>query len=75
MIDTEEFSHLVVEEASAGAVWLDPFAVDDELRDGAFAYVRQNQVCGAGSGLDVDLLEGNVMRGEETLRFAAVAAP
>ncbi len=29
--DTEEFGHLVVEEALAGLVGLDPFAVDDEL--------------------------------------------
>ena len=64
-----------MEKTPSGAVGLDPFAVDDELGDGALAYVGEDQVGGAGSGLDVDLLVGDVVRGEETLRFAAVAAP
>ena len=48
--DAEELGHLVVEEAVAGAVGLDPFAVDDELRDGALAYVGEDEVGGAGGG-------------------------
>lgn len=75
MIDAEELGHLVVEEATAGTVGLDPFAVDDKLRNGALAYVGKNKVSGAGGGFDVDLLEGDVVRVEEALCFAAVAAP
>ena len=75
MVDAEEFGHLVVEKAPTRPVGLDPFSVDDKLRNGALADIGEDQVGGAGGGLDVDLLEGNVMRGEETLRFAAVAAP
>ena len=75
MVDAEELGHLVVEEAEAGAVGLNPFAVDDELRDGALTYVGQDEVGGAGGVFDIDLLEGDVVRVEEALCFAAVAAP
>jgi hypothetical protein len=71
----EELGHLVVQEASAGTVGLDPFAVDDELGDGPFAYVGEYFVGGAGGVLDIDLFEGDVVLGEEALGFAAVAAP
>ena len=64
-----------MEEASAGAVGLDPFAVEDELRDGALADVGDDLVGGAGGGLDVDLFVGDGVRGEEALGLAAVAAP
>ena len=59
----------------AGSVGLDPFAVDDELRDGALADVGDDFVRGAGSGLDVDLLVGDGVLREEAFGLAAVAAP
>ena len=72
---TEEGGHLFVEEAAAGTVGLDPFSVEDELGNSALAYVFEYLVGGAGGLLDVDLVEGDVVLGEETLGFAAVAAP
>lgn len=75
MVDAEELGHLVVEETEAGPVGLNPFAVDDELRDGALAYIFKDEISGAGGGFDIDFLEGDVVRVEEALCFAAVAAP
>ncbi len=73
--DAEELGHLIVEEAAAGLVGLDPFAVDDELRDGALAYVGNELVGGTGGVLDVYLFEWDVVGGKEALGFATVAAP
>src|SRR5579859_3604895 len=73
--DAEEGSHLFVEEAAAGTVGLDPFSVEDELGDGAFAYVGDDLLGGAGDGFDIDFFEGDGMLIEETLGGAAVAAP
>src|ERR1017187_3316493 len=71
----EERGHLFVEEAAAGAIRLDPFAVEDELGDGALADVGDDLFGGAGSGLDVDLSVGNGVLCEEAFGSAAVAAP
>lgn len=73
--DTEEGFHLVVEEALAWFVGLDPFAVDDELGNGSLAGVGDDEVGCAGGRFDVDLFEGEVVGGEETLGLSAVAAP
>jgi hypothetical protein len=73
--DAEEFGHFGVEEALAGTVGLDPFAVEDELGDCALADVGDDLVGCAGSVLDVDLFEGYFVLVEEALGFAAVAAP
>lgn len=72
---TEEVFHLFVEEASAGTIRLDPFAVENELRDGTLAGVRDDLVGGAGCGFDVDVCVWNCVLGEEALGFGAVAAP
>jgi hypothetical protein len=64
-----------VEEALARAVGLDPFAVEDELRDGSLADVGDDLGGGAGGALDVDFLVGDLMGGEEAFGFAAVSAP
>lgn len=71
----EECGHLFVEEAAAGSVGLDPFAVEDELRDRAFAYIGENFIGCAGSGFDVDLVEWDVVLCEEAFGGTAVAAP
>jgi hypothetical protein len=73
--DVEEGGHFVVEEALAGAVGLDPFAVEDELGDGSLADVGDDEVGGSGSAFDIDLGVGDRVLGEEALGFAAVAAP
>ncbi len=73
--DAEEFGHLVVEEALAGLVGLDPLAVEYELGDGALAGVGDDLVGGAGCGLYVDLGVRDGVAGEEALGLAAVAAP
>ncbi len=73
--DAEEFGHLVMEEALAGTVGLDPLAVEDELGDGALAGVGDDFVGGTGGGFDVDLGVGDGVAGEEALGLAAVAAP
>ena len=64
-----------MEEATAGFVWLDPFAVEDELGDCALAGVGDDEVSCAWSGLDIDLFVGDVVVGEETFCLATVAAP
>ena len=71
----EEFGHLVVEEALAGLVGLDPFAVEDELGDAALAGLGDDLVGGAGGRFDIDLGEGNRVRGEKAFGLATVAAP
>jgi len=64
-----------VEETSARAIGLDPFSVDNELGNGAFAYVAQDFFDRSGGRLDVDFSERDVVLLEEALGFAAVAAP
>jgi hypothetical protein len=73
--DTEEFGHLVVQEALAWFVRLDPFAVEDELWDAAFAGLGDDLVGGAGGRFDIDLGVGNRVRGEKAFGLATVAAP
>ncbi len=75
MFDAEELFHLVVEEALAGFVRLDPFAVEDELGDGSLARVGDDEIGCAWGAFDVDFLIGDIVCGEETLGLAAVAAP
>jgi len=48
-----------MQEAEAGAVGLNPFSVEDELRNGALAGVGDDLIGGAGGALDVDLGEGD----------------
>ena len=64
-----------MEEAAAGAIGLNPPAVEDELRDGALTGVSDDLGCGAWGGFDVDLGVGDGMVSEETLGLAAVATP
>ena len=57
-LDSEALGHLFVEESFAGVVGLDPFAVDDELGDGALAGALDDFVGGAGGGFNIDSLKG-----------------
>ena len=64
-----------MEEAFAWFVGLDPFAVEDELGDGALAGVGDDLLGGSRGTLDVDFGERDRVGGKETLCFAAIAAP
>ncbi len=59
----------------AGAIGLHPFAVDDELRDGALAGAFHHFLGRAGSRFDIDFFELDVVLGQEALGFAAVGTP
>src|ERR1700678_3834008 len=72
---SEELTHLLVQEALAGTVGLNPFAVDYELRDGSLANVFDKLFCGPGGGLDIDLAIGDLVLVEKSFGLAAVAAP
>jgi hypothetical protein len=74
-LDAEEFRHLVVEEALAGAVRLNPSPVEDELRDGALADVGDHLLGGAWGALDINLFVWDGVLVKESLGFAAVATP
>jgi hypothetical protein len=73
--NAQALGHFFVEETFAGAVGLDPFSIDDELRDGALAGVLDDLVRRAGGGFDVDLFKRDIVLGEEAFSFATVGAP
>jgi hypothetical protein len=73
--DPEQHGHFLIEEATAGLIGLHPFAVDDELRDGALTGVRDHFLRRAGRGLNIDLGMGNVVALEKAFGFTAVGAP
>src|ERR1700677_615191 len=72
---SEELTHLLVQEALAGTVGLNPFTIDYELRDGSLADVPDQLFCGPGGGLDIDLAIGDLVFVEKSFGLAAVAAP
>jgi hypothetical protein len=71
----EEIGHLPVKETMACTVRLNPFAVDDELRDGPFAYLPDDFLCRPRASLDINLCIGNLVLFKEPFSFAAIAAP
>src|SRR5436305_3475565 len=75
LCQAEPFRHFLIEKAFSRTVGLEPFAVDDKLRDGALAGATDDFLGGAGSGFDVDLLIGELVLVEEALGDAAVGAP
>ena len=68
-------SHLRVEEAAAGAVGLDPFAIDYELRNSPFANMGEDFFGGAGGVLDVDFGVGDLVGLEEALGLTTITTP
>lgn len=72
MRNAQALSHFVVKKSLADAVGLDPFAIDDELRNGALAGVADNFVGGAGRGFDVDFAIADFVLVEEALGLAAI---
>jgi hypothetical protein len=73
--DTEELSHFLVEKPFAYTVGLDPFTVENELRDGPFAHMADDFLCRPGVGLDINFGIGNLVLFKEPFSFAAIAAP
>src|ERR1700744_5221832 len=64
-----------MEEAQARAVRLNPFAVQNELRNGTFAGVGDYFLGSARLAFDIDFFVGDGVLGQKTLRFTAIAAP
>lgn len=75
MREAEACRHFLVEETFSRAVGLEPFAVYDELGNGALSGAADDFLSGAGSGFDVDLLIVELVVVEEALGDAAVGAP
>ena len=73
--DAEQLGHLIVKESLPGFIGLDPLAVHDELRDGAFSGMGDDLFGGARGSFDVDLCIRNGVFGKEPFGFATVAAP
>ena len=73
--NSEADEQLVDEQAAAGLVGLEPFAIDDELGDGALADVIDDLGGGGGIGVDIDLGVGDAVLIEELLGGAAITAP
>jgi hypothetical protein len=71
----EEIGHFPVKKAVACTVRLDPFAVDNELRDGPFAYLPDDFLCRPRAGLDINFGVGDLVLLEKPFGFAAIAAP
>ncbi|SRR5258708_29766638 len=74
-LDSQPFRHFLVKKSAPGHVGLHPFAIDHELRDSALAGVLYDFSRRTWSALDVDLLIGNVVLREKTLRLAAIGTP
>jgi hypothetical protein len=75
LIDAQALGHFVIQEAFAGAVGLDPFAVNHELRDGALTRLLDHFIGGSGRAFDIDFLERDTVLLQEAFGFAALRAP
>jgi len=66
-LNSKALGHLFVEEAFARTVRLDPFSINDKLRDSVLACLFHDFVGSSGSGLDVDIREGSLRRSRKRL--------
>ena len=73
--NSKPFRHFVVKEALSRGIGLHPYAVNHELRDGAFARAGDDFIRRARRSLDIDLFVSNVVFGQKALGFAAIRAP
>jgi len=71
----EKLGHFLVEKPLAGTVRLNPFTVQDELRDSPFAHMADDFLCRPGVGLDINFGIGDLVLFKEPFSFAAIAAP
>src|SRR5437870_3191056 len=72
---SQQLFHLFVVKALAWGIGLDPFSIDDKLRDGAPAGVLYHLFGRGGIVFDVNLFVGDLVLVQEALGFAAVRAP
>ena len=75
VFDAQALGHFFVEKAFALPVGLDPFAVNDELRDGALTGALDYFVGGSGRVFDIDFVEWDAVLLQEAFGFATVRAP
>jgi len=73
--NSEAAEQFFEEQPAAGLVGLEPFAVDDQLWDGALSYVLDDLSRGCRVGVDIDLGVGDAVLIEELLGGSAIAAP
>jgi hypothetical protein len=73
--DAKKLGHFVVEKSLSGLVGLNPFSVENELRDGALAGIGDDLGGGTGRSFYIDLFEGDGVQVEKALGLAAIAAP
>ena len=73
--NSEADEQLVDEQAAAGLGGLEPFAIDDELGDGALADVIDDFGRGGRVGVNIDLGIGDSVLIEKLLGGTAIAAP
>jgi hypothetical protein len=66
---------LVEEQAAPRLIGLEPFAIDDQLRDGTLAHMAEDFGGGGGVKIDVDLGVFDSVGFEELLGSPAIAAP
>ena len=71
----EQLRHLVVEKTLPWFVGLDPLSVENKLRYGALAGIRDDLGCCAGCGLYVDFGVGDRVQVKKALGLSAIAAP
>src|SRR6185437_11009004 len=74
-LNSEAFGHFFVEEALAGNVRLDPFAINHKLRDRALTGMFYDFFRGPGRLFNVNFSEGNIVLLQEALGSAAVGTP
>ena len=75
IFNSETGRHFFVQESFAGAIGLDPFAVDNELGNSTLASPLYDFGGGSGSGGDVHFFIRNVVLRQKALGFAAVGTP
>src|ERR1700680_3487351 len=75
VLNAQPCFHLLIEKSLAGTVGLDPFAVNDELRDSALSNLPDQLFRRTRRGRNVDLFIGDVVLVQEAFGFAAVWAP
>jgi hypothetical protein len=64
-LDSKPLGHFVVQEPFARTIGLDPFSIDDKLRDGTLASLLDHFLGGAGGAFDVDFRERKIVLIEE----------
>src|ERR1700678_471895 len=75
LANSQPLAHLLVQKPFSSDVRLHPFAIDDELRDRAFAGAFYNFIHRPRRGFNIDLFVWNVVLRQKTLGLAAIRTP